>query len=87
MKVLVWYNLNHHSFKTEYRKILHHHEVGEINKFNHMLVQIINLNPSKIKFSEKTASALESLADRIRYGKQKKTKIVYVNKYPWWYKK
>lgn len=87
MKILVWYNLNHHSFKTEYKQRFTPHTVGEINKFNHQLIQIINLTPSKPKLNELTADRLETLANRLRHGKKSKTKIVYENKYPWWYKR
>ncbi len=87
MKILVWYNLNHHSFKTEYKQRFTPHTVGEINKFNHLLIQVINLSPPKPRLNEKTADKLEMLAKRIRYGKQPKTRTITINKYPWWYKK
>lgn len=87
MKILVWYNLNHHYYYTVYKQTRIPHKLGEINKFNHQLIQIINLTPPKPKLNEKTADKLEILANRLRYGKKPKTKIVYETKYPWWYKK
>lgn len=87
MKLLVWYNLNHHYYYTSYKQVLSPHKVGEINKFNHMLIQIIELTPPKPKLNEKTADKLEILANRIRYGKQPKTRTITITKYPWWYKK
>lgn len=62
--------------------------MGEINKFNHQLIQIIDLTPIKAKLKEKTADRLELLAQRIRYGKQKrKSHTIIKYKYPWWLKK
>ena len=87
MKLLVWYNLNHHYYYTVYKQLLSSHRVGEINKFNHQLIQIINLTPPKPRLNEKTADTLELLAKRIRYGKQSKTRVIRETKYPWWYKK
>lgn len=63
------------------------HKVGEINKFNHQLIQIIDLAPYKPKLNEKTASVLERLANRIRYGKQAKKHVTNYTRYPWWLKK
>lgn len=87
MKLLVWYNLNHHCYYTSYKQTRSSHKVGEINKFNHQLIQIINLSPPKPKLNEKTADRLETLANRIRYGKQKKLTHITSYKYPWWLKK
>ena len=87
MKLLVWYNLNHHCYYTVYKQTRSPHKVGEINKFNHQLIEIINLNPPKPKLNEKTADKLERLANRLRNGKPKKCHITYKNQYPWWFKK
>lgn len=87
MQLSVWYNLNHHYYYTVYKQTLSPHRVGEINKFNHQLIQIINLTPPKPRLNEKTADKLEQLADLIRYGKNKKPKVIIYEKYPWWYKK
>ena len=87
MKLLVWYNLNHHSFKTEYKQRFTPHKVGEINKFNHLLIQVINITPPKPRLNEKTADRLEMLANRLRYGKQPKKHVITITKYPWWYKR
>ncbi len=87
MKLLVWYNLNHHYYYTTYKQTRSFHEIGEINKFNHQLIQIVTISPPKPKLNEKTADRLELLANRLRYGKQKKVKTITSYKYPWWYKK
>lgn len=87
MKLLVWYNLNRHYYYTSYKQVLSRHEVGEINKFNHQLIQIIDLSPFKPRLNEKTADKLEALANRLRYGKQPKKHVITNYKYPWWYKK
>lgn len=87
MKLLIWYNLNHHSFKTEYKQLFTPHKVGEINKFNHQLIQVIEFDLKKPKLSEKTADRLELLANRLRYGKKAKNHVVTDYKYPWWYRK
>lgn len=89
MKLLIWYNLNHHYYYTIYKQIHTPHKVGEINKFNHLLIQEINLTSPKPKLNEKTADKLEKLAERIRYGKVKKSNIhkPHTTKYQWWLKK
>ena len=87
MKLLVWYNLNHHYYYTSYKQVRSSHEVGEINKFNHQLIQIIELTPQKLPFNHLMANKIERLADHIRYGKQKPVKHVTSYKYPWWLKK
>lgn len=87
MKLLVWYNLNHHYYYTTYKNIRSPHTEGEINKFNHLLIQIIELSPPKTTINQRMADNLERLADRVRYGKQKKTTQIIKEKYPWWLKK
>ena len=87
MKLLVWYNLNHHYYYTVYKQTRSSHKVGEMNKFNHQLIQIIELTPPKIPLNHKMANSLERLADKVRYGKQKKVNTIISYKYPWWLKK
>ncbi len=87
MELSVWYNLNHHSFKTDYKQRYCSHEVGEINKFNHLLIQNLNLDPPKPRLREKTADKLENLAHTLRYGKRKKTYTYERSSYPWWYRR
>lgn len=84
MKLLVWYNINHNSFQTIYRQSFKSHEVGEINKFNHLLVLCLEFDPPKPRLNEITADKLEKLANRIRYGKRKKIHDYERSPYPWW---
>lgn len=90
MKLLIYYNLNHHYYYTNYKQIHRPHKVGEINKFNHQLIQIINLTQSKPKLNEVTADKLEKIANRLRYGKINQStshQTIKKPKYQWWLKR
>lgn len=86
MRILIYYNLNHHNFKTIYNQNYTCPKVGSINKFNHMLIQIIRINEPPKPLKEKTADRLELLAERLRYGKKKVShaEVIYKTRKQWW---
>lgn len=46
--LLVYYNINHKSFYQVYKNFQFNIKVGDINGFNHMLIQIFYIDNNKI---------------------------------------
>lgn len=86
MALLIYYSHNHKCFKSKFGSDFGK-KIGEVNGFNEELVCIVPLvppreNPLKAHFIR----FLESVINRLKYGKRKRTKTVYIDnpRFPWW---
>ena len=87
MKLLIYYSYNHNCFKARFSSDLMK-KIGDVNGFGEELMIIVPLHPPRKGLSVKAhfINFLEKVIDNLKYGRRKKTKIVYIKKYifPWW---
>ena len=84
MELLIWYSYNHQCFKTRIGNLGFDSDIGYINGFNEVLVQVIPLYKFKIPIRYKVINLLQRVIDRLERKPCQPVNIKKSKDYPWW---
>ena len=84
MELLIWYSYNHQCFKTRIGYLGFGKDIGYINGFNEMLVQVIPLYKCNLPIRLRLINLLQFVIDRLENSKKQQPINIKKSKYPWW---
>ncbi len=68
MELLIWYSFNHNCFKTRIGFLGFDKDIGYINGFNEMLVQVIPLYKRHLSFKFRLIRFLRKVISRLEHS-------------------